>query len=169
MFLHSGYLRSFALFLLSLYSDIRLLFSYSISVSLKSHSLYHVEVPDWKQCHKQHNKNETEVQICPVWPFPLCDCCCTFCIFAHSSCCASQLVHHFASSCVTFRQVAPKRPPPPPLVSTPRPRVYLWWNPCLLSLAFFLNCRWRRPANFLSKLHHSSQVVPVFTSSVRVR
>ena len=29
---------------------------------------------------------------------------------------ASQLVHHFASSCVTFRQVAPKRPPPPPLL-----------------------------------------------------
>ena len=46
---------------------------------------------------------------------------------------------------------------------------YLWWNPCLLSLAFFLNCRWRRPANFLSKLHHSSQVVPAFTSSTRVR
>ena len=25
-------------------------------------------------------------------------------------------MHHFASSCVTFRQVAPKRPPPPPLL-----------------------------------------------------
>ena len=40
---------------------------------------------------------------------------------AHSAClhilvAASQLVHHFASSCVTFRQVAPKRPPPPPLL-----------------------------------------------------
>ena len=29
---------------------------------------------------------------------------------------ASQLVHHFASSCVTLCQVAPKRPPPPPLL-----------------------------------------------------
>ena len=30
---------------------------------------------------------------------------------------------------------------------------YLWWNPCLLSLTFFLN-GWRRPANYLTKLHH---------------
>ena len=41
---------------------------------------------------------------------------------------------------------------------------YLWWNPCLLSLTFFLYC-WRRPANYLAKLHHTSQH-PLIPSSL---
>ena len=75
-----------------------------------------------------------------------------------------------ASFCIIVRHIPPSgSKTASAAATTPRPRVYLWWNPCLLSLAFFLNCRWRRPANFLSKLHHSSQVVPAFTSSTRVR
>ena len=75
-----------------------------------------------------------------------------------------------ASFCIIVRHIPPSgSKTASAAATTPCPRVYLWWNPCLLSLAFFLNCRWRRPANFLSKLHHSSQVVPAFTNSTRVR
>ena len=88
-----------------------------------------------------------------------------FCMFAHSSCCLTTC----ASFCIIVRHIVPSGSKTASAATTPRPRLYLWWNPCLLSLAFFLNYRWRRPANFLSKLHHSSLVAPAFTTSKRVR
>ena len=68
------------------------------------------------QVTKMKNKSRF---VCPVRPFPrrngcydfpLCYCCCTFCMFAYSSCCLTTC----ASFCFIVRHiVAPKRPPPP--------------------------------------------------------
>ena len=65
-------------------------------------------MPDWKQCHKQHNKNEKEVQICPVWPFTSRNGCCAHSAYLHILVAVHHnlciILHHRASHSAKWLQ-----------------------------------------------------------------